>query len=501
MKKAKKLTALVLLAAFVFAFIVPVTAMAENETGTITVDNPQKDQIYTAYKIFDVVYNSNKTAYSYTINGSSTDGNPWFNTVRAYANIQANGLILEKIEGTDTYNVNFDENKFSAPKFAEELKKAVSTNMGGRVLRADGNSVSVSGLPLGYYFVSSTSGALCNLTTTNNEVTIHDKNDIPFDKVDDKDSVEIGETVTYTITGKVPDTTGFETYTYEIADTMSNGLTFNKDSVVVKINDVLLSKPTTGATDADYTITYDVDGNANSFKVSIDVMKQSANVGKAITVTYTAKVNENAVATIEKNKATLTYSNDPTDGSKTTTTPPDEETVYSAKIVINKYAAGDETKKLSDAKFVLYREVTAEGQTNVVKEYYKYIPAKEADGADPKVEAAVTWVANKADATPQITDSNGAANFIGLKNGTYYLEEIEAPAGYNLLKEPVTITISGSDANVSTLTATAEVANSTGAELPSTGGMGTTIFYVLGAVLVVGAGVLLVTKKRMSNQR
>lgn len=100
------------------------------------------------------------------------------------------------------------------------------------------------------------------------------------------------------------------------------------------------------------------------------------------------------------------------------------------------------------------------------------------------------------------TGSDGAANFVGLKDGTYYLEETEAPAGYNRLKDPVTVKINGenaTEANPSALTHTEGVANNTGTELPSTGGMGTTVFYVIGSILVLAAVVLLVTKKRMTR--
>jgi len=490
MKKAKKLTAFLLLAAFVFAFIVPVTAMADNvinvpsegKIGKITIDNPEKGKKYTAYKIFDVVYNyedGNKEngKYVYTVAKDS----PWFSIVQAYAGNASNGLTLKQMEDNNKYNVIVDENTFSAPSFAAALRTAVKSNSindsGKQEITASDTAVIFSNLSLGYYFVYTNSGALCNLTTTNNEVTIHDKNDIPFDKVDDKDSVEIGETVTYTITGKVPDTTGFTSYTYKITDTMSKGLTFNKN-VTVKIGQ-------TDITDKCTLTNTPNDNNATGFELTIPVMDYQAQIGETITVTYTATVNEKAVATIEKNYATLEYSNDPTDSTKTEKRI-DEEKVYSAKIVIDKYAADNKSQKLSGAKFKLYKEESG------AKTYYKYT----ATGV-----AKVEWVDDKADATPQTTNDNGAANFIGLKNGTYYLEEIEAPDGYNLLKEPVEITISGSDTVVDNLTVTAEVANNTGTLLPSTGGMGTTIFYVLGAVLVVGAGVLLVTKKRMSNQR
>lgn len=470
MKASKRILSLLLVLMMVLSL--SVTAFAA-ENGTITVDNPVTGETYTAYKIFDVSYNTDKSAYSYTIQGDSE----WFETVNAYTN----GLTLTKVTGTNTYVVTTTD-AFSAPAFAVALKAAVASKTGTTLTVQDGKATA-TGLELGYYFVSSTSGALCNLTTTNPTATIHDKNDIPFDKVDNKESVDVGETVTYTITGKVPDYTGFTTYTYLITDEMSNGLTFDGVGTV---------KVTVGGTDETAACEITLDGsNSNKFTVSIPVM--SYTIGAEIKVTYTATVNENAVAKVENNKATLTYSNDPTQSEKTTTTPEDKETVYSAKIVIDKYAANtenpeDHSTKLKDAQFVLYKEV--EGG----KQYYKW------NDTDKKV----TWVADKAEADVKTTDAAGAASFDGVKDGTYYLEEIAAPAGYNLLKAPVEVVVNGTTAtaeNTETLAPVAAIANNTGAVLPSTGGIGTTIFYVLGGLLVAGAAILLVTKKRMSNAK
>ena len=457
-----------LLLALVMVFGLSVTAFAA-ETGTITVDNPIAAQTYTAYKIFDVVYDA-EGHYSYTIDSS----NEWFTTVQAYAT-EANGLTLTQANGSTTYIVT-TTNAFSAPDFAVALKAAVEGKTGTVLKLADGKATATD-LDLGYYFVTSTSGALCNLTTTNPDATIHDKNDVPFGKVDDKTSVEVGETVSYTITGKVPDTTGFTTYTYLITDTMSEGLTFQKDA-----------KVTVGGTDVTSacTITYDVEGNANKFTVSIPVMTYT--IGAEIKVSYSAVVNENAVAKIEKNHAILTYSNDPTNDT-THNSNPKEETVYSAKLVIDKYQKDVESKKLANAKFVLKND---EGK------YYKYTAATESAAA--KVE----WVKNQADATEVTTNTNGAAAFNGLKDGTYYLVETAAPAGYNLLANEVEVTINGAKAtevDLSSLTATAKVENSTGTTIPETGGIGTTIFYVAGGLLVLGAVILLITKKRMSSAK
>ena len=475
MKHARKLASLLL--ALVMVFALATTAFAAG-SGSITVDNPIAGQTYTAYKIFDVVYGT-EGHYSYTIDSSSE----WFTTVQAYAT-EANGMTLTQVNGSTTYNVT-TTGAFSAPNFAAALKEAVASKNGTALTVQTDVIVSVSNLPLGYYFVTSSTGALCNLTTTNPSATIHDKNDMPFDKVDDKVSADVGETVNYTITGKVPDTTGFTTYTYQITDTMSEGLTFQKD-VKVSIGGTNIDANTVKS-----WITYSPnEQSATGFKLTIPVKGYQNQVGAEIKVTYSAVVNENAVAKIGKNSATLTYSNDPADSTKTTTTPADEETVYSSKIVIDKFETGKkDTTKLAGATFVLYKEVTAEGATEATKMYYKW------NDTDKKVE----WVADKSQATSKTTDSTGAASFDGLADGTYYLEETAAPAGYNKLTQPVEVTVNGGDTE-SKLSVTAEVANNTGALLPSTGGMGTTIFYVLGSVLVLAAVVLLVTKKRMSNK-
>ncbi len=494
MKNMKKLANLLL--ALVMVLSMATTAFAAGE-GSITVENPIAGQTYTAYKIFDVVYNEDKTAYAYTISSTSE----WYQTVSSYAT-EENGLTLTVSAADATVYIVETTSAFSPAAFAATLKTATTGKTGTALTVGEDGKAKAESLDLGYYFVTSSTGALCNLTTTNPTASIRDKNDVPFEKVDDKQDVEVGETVKYTITGKVPDTTGFTTYDYTIKDTMSDGLTFNKD-VKVYIDGTEIT--------SNFTLTYNADNQG--FVLTIAVKELQTQVGKEIKVEYTATVNEKAVAQIENNKATLTYSNDPTDSEKKQTTPEDKETVYSSKLVIDKYETDKEDTKLAGAKFVLYKNVTTgEGENaTTTKMYYKYTAPKAAEGENAAVAAKVEWVAlgenetlesaiKAGKITEVTTDDKGAANFDGLKDGTYYLHETEAPAGYNMLKEDVTVTINGTDvteADLSKLTATSKVGNNTGSELPETGGMGTTLFYTIGGLLMLAAVVLLVTKKRM----
>ena len=493
MKHARKLTSLLLALVMVFALAVTVAADGTTETikGSITVDNPITGRTYTAYKIFDVVYD-NAGHYSYTIKGGD-DRSPWFSTVETYATPD-NGLKLTQVGDTTptTYVVTFDKDEFSPAAFADALKAAVNGKT-GIPLRDDSGKATAKGLNLGYYFVkSSANDALCNLTTTNPDITIHDKTDVPFEKTVDKPSADVGQPVTFTIRGKVPDYIGFDTYTYLITDKMTAGLTFNKDSLTVKVGE-------TTVTD-DCPVTYNPAIDSQTFTVSIPVKDNKYDFGAEIVVTYTATVNEKAVAVISTNTATLTYSNDPTTdevkGSRT-----DKKEVYTSKIAIEKVekladGATATPKKLKDAEFVLYKEAPTETDQNAIQYYKRW--------ADTDTTKAVTWVNTIDKATTVKTNSNGEASFEGLADGTYYLVETKAPAGYNQLDKPVKVEVhdGGNNAPVTDktqLTVTATVENQAGTLLPSTGGMGTTVFYVLGAVLVVGAGVLLVTKKRMSQ--
>lgn len=473
MKTMRKLFTVLLALAMTLALAVSAFAA---ETGSITITNPQGDHAYTAYKIFDVTYSG--VNHSYTI--SDTDAA--FSAVKAYADVPANGLNLTAVADTNKYNVSIDTD-FSAASFAQHLKTKVATLGTGTDFTTDGNTVKASGLALGYYFVSGTSGTVCELATAK-DIQIRDKNEVPEIKkdVDDKDrTVEIGQVLTYTITGKVPSTKGYDEFTYQVTDTMTEGLTFNKD---VKV--------TIGGTDV--TAAETITNNDNGFVASVDMMKYQDKIDKPVVITYTATVNEKAIQRDkETNTATLKYSNNPADKNSFKESSVEVE-VFSFNIVINKYAKGNESTKLEGAKFVLKN---AEGK------YYKY------DTATTATAKAVTWVNDKSAATEVSTDAKGAARFDGLQAGTYSLEETAAPAGYNQLTEDITIvlnkdgsaTIDGAASNPGAdHSLTTGVANSTGTMLPETGGIGTVTFVAMGALAVICSGVFLVTNKRMSKE-
>lgn len=522
--------------------------------GSITIDKPKDGVTYYGYKIFNVTYNTvgDNISYSYFIAGDSL----WYLRVKAYADVEANGLTLSK--AGDEYAISITESKFSAANFANHLKDNVDTIAAAFEIgpvKTGETRLKVTGLELGYYFVLGKSGvaegdekpqALCNLTTTNPDATIRDKNDTPFQKeiaaidtktftgtdpVTNKD-VQVGQTITYTIKGKVPDISGAATYIYRAKDTMQKGLTFQKD-VTVKIDGKAVALSTVSDIDAASALnqikyTDPAAGTTGGgFELSLNLLAKSGNnflykSGDDVTITYSARVNADAVNVISENEAELKYGTDPAHLVEST---PSIVRTLSSSIVIDKYKkVADETNtatKLPGAKFVLKRKTGNEA------EYYHgtFDRAGTEANTNPANLTKVEWVssADKADGTPNVpdlatvtvvtTDVNGAAAFAGLANDTYYLIEVEAPAGYNLLKNPIEVMIHAEvdpDSDTGALkegegytgqTRTVQVANNEGSFLPSTGGIGTTLFYVCGIGLMLAAVILFLVKRRTDAKK
>lgn len=310
-------------------------------------------------------------------------------------------------------------------------------------------------------------------------------------------AANVGQQVTYTIKGEVPETAGFKAYTYKITDTMSAGLTLVADSIEIKVNGSDYTTVTPDTSTAG-TITIDFSSQINHDEKTDGTL----NPGDVIVITYSATVNDKAVGKVSDNTASLQYSNDPTtDGTGTPASIEEKAYVTNGNIVVDKFVSGTEALKLANAKFKLYKL----GE-NDVHLYYMV-------GTDGKV----TFEEETDDlkGVEVTTNAQGEANFAGLPAGTYYLVETEAPAGYNLMTEAKEVVIpevkvdqdglhEGDGTNTKpaaeiSLKKTVEVPNEKGTQLPATGGMGTTIFYVAGAVLLLGAGVVLVTKKRAEN--
>lgn len=504
MNYGKKIAALLLAVALVLSLAV--TASAKTTTGSITINPAVSGKTYNIYRIFDMTMASAPSAVSYTIAAK------WSGFFEAGA---AGASYITETQGSLTNQIVVDGAKkwinitasnvaaFAKAAFDYAIKNSIEND---GTVTAEDTTATISNLPLGYYMVYPQGASqlldnqtsVCNLTSTAPHATISPKATYPtIDKVVDDADVEIGQVVTYTITGKVPDTTGYTTYTYKITDTMS-GLKLNGVYSVSINGTVIANNSASGSGENNVTGTRPT-AEATSFEINIDVMKYQEQVGKEIKITYQAVVSEDAVTspTGNTNDAELTYSNNPSE-SDSTDTSTDEETVYTVDLEITKVDADKTDTKLSGAKFVLYK-----GSKGSPTHYYKW------NGTDKKVE----WVQLGVSGVPSDLESaisggyvtevttaetTGLATFEGLAAGTYYLHETQAPDGYNKLTEDVEVTITrGENEGAVTITGNeVTVQNSSGSQLPGTGGIGTTIFYVVGGVIMAGAVILLLLKKK-----
>ena len=501
MKHARKLASLLLALVMVFALATTVFAQdvtVTGGTGSITISNAAKGETYAIYKLFDATVSADHTSIAYT--GTIPE------SLKPYFTADANDYISATDLAKTGENMS-DGLKAALKTWAEgETKTAEATS--------DGSALKFNGLAYGYYVVTTTQGEQAiSVDSTMPNVTIVDKNSsTPKDlsKTASSNDVSIGDTVTYTVSFKTSNYYGAgkeakEIVSYTIEDTLPEFLSNVTVTSIIVDND---GKSDTTEDQTNVTAQFN-----NNKKIVIDWYDEANNKflynnGATVTIIYTAVVTEKAAidGNGNTNKVTVTWTTK--DGE-----PPvpgkleEEETIYTYAIALKKVS--DNGRNLPGAVFQF-------------QFYVKSTP--DADGA--YIYAGTTAGAGL---TNQITTPDSGVIVVkGVKSGSYEITEVTAPAGYNKLTAPVTVKAEKTgrtttqttvyldkdgkvvtdvsakeievNVNIETIAATAVVVvNKAGTELPSTGGVGTTIFYVLGAVLVVGAGVLLITKKRMSD--
>lgn len=495
-RTASKLFALILAVVLLMAMSVPAIAASgtnEDTQGTITITNAEEGNTYSIYKIFDLEsydYEDGSPedgAFSYTI----TSDSDWYNFV---ANGGDGASYVELTEhsvsgGVTTYYVTWNDDMTSAADIATFAKLAFAyadTNSvtPTETALADSGTDNLDGtytivfdeLDLGYYLVGTTLGTLCSLDTTSPDVEIEEKNEEPTiekeivesEETTDSNTASIGDTVDYQVTIVAQE--GAQGYT--LHDTMSAGLTFS-GSVEVELNDSPVDSE-------NYNLTTETSDSC-TFELSfVQSWLDTLEDGDVIVITYSAVINENAVTGEDPNtnEVYLDYG----DGNTTET---DETQTFTYTFDIVKT---DSSYTLLDgAEFVLYDAETGGNVIELVEvSTGEYRVASLEEKEEPEFTSATIVV------------TGGRATVSGLGNGTYWLEETAAPDGYNKLDARVEVTIA--DANLSTsMTGDiwadgdggVQITNSSGSLLPSTGGMGTTLIYIVGAALVLGAAVLL----------
>ena len=496
MKLVKKMLAITFTFMMIVGMSTNVKAMEESQTdtkGTITVTNVPESHTYKLYKILNLEsysYESGKAEegnYAYTL-----AGNAWDNFVKTNSGAGKFFTI------TDNKYVTFNEGE-AATLAKEAIKFAEDNNLGfitTSTKDSAGNFV-FSDLDLGYYLVDSSVGALCNLTTTNPTVTIQEKNGMPTvvkqvkedstNAFDSSNTADIGQTVEFqtTITAQAG------AHNYVLHDKMSEGLTFGSDSVAVVLKKNSEAQATTLASPKDYVLKTAELGETDSictFHIEFtEEFCNSLNADDQIIVSYSATLNENAVIgdAGNKNDTWLKYG-DGTDTAHSSTS------TYTFKLPIFKYT-GVEKKGLGKAKFTLKN---ANGSDSI-----KFVKVSDAT-EDTELTYRVAKTGEENTVTEITTPSSGKFTIQGLDADTYHLTEKEQPKGYNKLASPITVVIE-TDGKVkidTSYVSVVEVENKTGTILPSTGGMGTTIIYMVGAVLVIGSGIVLLSKKKSKEK-
>lgn len=496
---------------------VPAFAVGEG-SGSITINGVTSGTTYEIYKILDLdSYYTPTTAgepgrYSYVLGENS----PWEDFFKgegaAYISFNETGhegyAVWKGVESADRV-IEFSKLALAYAE-AKRISPVKSSNNPGdfTISEGEGNEVNgtFSGLDLGYYLVDSDMGALCGLTTTKPTASIEAKNGTPTltkevkedsdGQYGDKNTADIGQTVEY----KVEITAQKGAQNYVMHDVMSAGLSFKPNTLLVTLNGTKVNATTETTTDDGQTVvvtnyevkeekTEGVCAGCTFHVVFSDAFCKTLDPADTIVVTYNALLDSDAVIhnNSNPNTAWLSYGT-----GNHTTTPSKVDTYTFAADIIKTDALGN---LINGAKFRIYDAATGGNEIKVVA-------ATPAEGST----IPVYRVAADAETGVDIVVTKGQIRVIGLDSDTYYLEEIEQPAGYNKLTERVEFTI-GTDNLYATIDGDVyqdddggvRVINNTGTVLPETGGFGTTMFILLGGLAVMAAGIFLFINKRMSQ--
>lgn len=507
MKLIKKIAAIMFAFMMVVSMSTNVSAEGTNN-GTITINNAVDGQTYTIYKLLDLE--------SYTPDPGTDDGiysykpnKLWKNFIETaedsastnYFKINENGYATWNGDTTDSRKAEF------AQKALAYAKDEAHPIAGDPRKKEEGKTLTFTNLSLGYYLVDSSVGTLCSLDTTKPAATIQEKNGVPsVDKIitsggvvsaDGKsNSASIGDTVIF----KTTITAQAGAQDYVLHDTMDEGFTFT-NNIQVKLNDSKVENQ-------DYSIY--LKGTENNkttdgctFEIRFtkdfcDKLKEN----DEIYVTYTAMLNSKAFIGINNNDASgNTNATKITYGANNKESVESKTQTYTYQIPVFKYTGIGKTP-LAGATFSLF---TTETEGDAIKLVQKT--------GTQEYRLAIQGETGEKEVTEITTTDTGRFSIQGLKPGNYWLEETAAPKGYNKLKKRIkiavgahgAITIDGNynaDGTVSggNLEAEVGVENKTGTVLPSTGGAGTTMIYLIGGALVLGSGVVLATKRRVKNK-
>nr|WP_296455394.1 SpaH/EbpB family LPXTG-anchored major pilin [uncultured Acetatifactor sp.] len=510
--KMRKLFAFALAAIMVLAM--GITASAA-DSGKITVKGANPGTYY-AYKVFDGTVSENG-GMSYIVSGKAL----------TYMNTQANDGEIKEGDTVLFTLVNNGGATYVKVENADAAAAWVQNHINGLIdtTKPDATATTnetnktavLENLKYGYYYVmtnTEVAGSAVMLTSVNGDVDINEKHGVPgFDSENPADgkhaenkTYQIGERIKYTIqySNALNYVNGKLITDYTVEDTLATGIELVPGSVKVYVDNAVSNDNPTGEVDfvVPVTLNNEVTGTITWAKIveNADGTSHLEPIYDAapsvITIEYEVLVTKDFVAGDEgvKNIVKIGYI---TEDGESSTPEEEEETVYTGKVEIEKVDGRDPKQYLEGAVFVIQRSTTPEQGSDSITEYMTKT-------TDAEGKVTIGWTQNIEDENvyKAITDENGKASFEGLKEGRYTLVEIEAPEGYNLLENGEEFDLNAPEEGNDTLTMVygSTISNNKGTLLPSTGGIGTTIFYVVGGVLVVVAGILLITKKRMSGR-